>query len=119
HPEACESVLSELDTSLQRCREALEPLSEYAVVIDWTSARMRECRPVRFAEYFLTSADYSARLEPRDHEDGAMIQVTLGRSPWVAPPPEGHHHPHLGLIAESIGGGGHAYAAGFRVIESD
>lgn len=120
HADSIAVIFDDLDRSMAGARKAIRVLSDSAVLIDWTHEAVRNRRPVRFAEYHHTDARYSARMEARPIDDGRWaIQVTLGRSPWASSPADGHVHPHLGSIAESVGGGGHPYAAGFRVEGDD
>ena len=90
-------------------------VSHEVLVLDQTSANHVVKNPMAFAEYQDPEIRYAVKLVYA--EDGVpLVLGSLGRSPWAPQPPEGKRNPNLGLIASTFAsGGGHPYAAGFRV----
>jgi hypothetical protein len=113
HPDACSRIMDGLDRSLEHAPALMEGISSAALLVDWSLEPTLP--PVRFAEFRDSSVAYAARLEARAGPDGWQIQAVISRSPWAAAPASGMVHPDMSRIAESVGGGGHTYAAGFRV----
>lgn len=119
HQAKTERLILDSRVALHVAQAIITPVGPFAALIDWSHPAVRGSRPVRFAEYYHSTARYGVRLEIEPLGEQWMARLTLSRSPWINPLPAGLVDPHFGRIAESLGGGGHSFAAGFRVTGED
>jgi hypothetical protein len=93
------------------------PLTGPRKLVDTTMTIARPLTRVRFLEYADARVRYAISLSARRQPNGAvLVSGTVGRSPWAPPAPSGVAHPDLGKLTKQFAdGGGHPYAAGFRM----
>lgn len=93
-----------------------ERLGDDVVLVDGTREALARLAIPKFSEYG-SGALHAIKTRMVESPTGEpTVSVSLGRSPW-APASDGTWaYPDLGKLASAIGGGGgHPYAAGFRV----